>query len=249
MPRPYDESFFADIAPQAARSARRIVPEIAALLAPRSVVDVGCGTGVWLREFVGAGADRILGIDGAHVVTADLVIPPESFMTADLEAPVPLAERFDLAMSLEVAEHLSPSSGLALIELLTRAAPAVLFSAALPGQGGRHHVNEQWLDHWVGQFEREGFEAIDCIRRRFWDDADVTSYYAQNAVLFLAADHPAAPAARALSQPLPWRVVHPGTLEHTARPRGLGDLIREVPAALRRTVAARRGSAPVAPRG
>lgn len=236
----YDERFFEDIGRTADRSAARVVPDLVDLLRPRSVLDVGCGTGVWLRAFLDAGVERVLGIDGAHVPVGELRIPTSDFLATDLESIPTLDRQFDLAISLEVVEHLTASASDAVVALLARSAPAILFSGAVPGQGGRGHINEQWLDHWVGRFEAHDLEAVDVLRSRYWDDTEVGHFYAQNLVLFLRPGHPARSSARALGQALPWRLVHPGTLAHHVKKPGVGDLLRAVPDAVRRTVNARR---------
>jgi hypothetical protein len=158
------------------------------------------------------GAPDILGIDGPHV-SADLRISPNSFLAHDLTKELHLDRRFDLAMSIEVAEHLEPAHARRFVADLVRLAPAVLFSAAIPGQGGAHHVNEQWPPYWIELFAEHGYTAVDCIRPRFWDDPAVHYWYAQNMFLMVAEDLAVAPKMVALvaRQPqLPARVVHPG---------------------------------------
>ncbi len=99
--------------------------------------------------------------------------------------PLPLERTFDLVVSLEVAEHLPPESAPAFVGSLARLGPAVLFSAAIPYQGGEHHLNEQWPDYWAELFEQNGFVAIDCVRRNVWSDERVLYWYAQNTLLFV----------------------------------------------------------------
>jgi hypothetical protein len=97
-------------------------------------------------------------------------------------------ERFDLAISVEVAEHLPPSHSGRFVKELVALAPVVLFSAAIPLQGGVDHQNERWQSYWQGLFEREGYRALDVIRPRVWDDPEVTPFYAQNALLYASPD-------------------------------------------------------------
>src|SRR5205085_11975533 len=114
----------------------------------------------------------------------------DRFRAIDLREPFELPRTFDLAVSLEVAEHLPASSASAFVESLTRLAPAVLFSAAVPHQGGWNHLNEQWPQYWAEIFARHGFFPVDCLRERFWDRPNVRWWYAQNMVLYLADGHP-----------------------------------------------------------
>jgi len=170
------------------QSARQVVPIVMSLVKPRRVIDVGCGTGVWLSVFREHGVEDVLGIDGAYVDLATLKIPRERFLSFDLSKPIDLDGKFDLAVSLEVAEHLPASSAAAFVESLTKLSPLVLFSAAIPCQGGVNHVNEQWPDYWARLFAERGFEVIDCIRRRTWNNNQVAYYYAQNMLIFCRRD-------------------------------------------------------------
>jgi SAM-dependent methyltransferase len=182
----YDQSFYSSIDGWARDSAEQIVPIVVGLLRPRSVVDVGCGTGAWLAAFARHGVEKYLGIDGTHVDRSVLKIDPAHFVAADLTAPLSVGgERFDMAVSLEVGEHLPARCASTLVDSLVGLAPAVLFSAAIPLQGGAHHVNEQWQAYWAGLFAERQFVAIDAIRPRVWDNRKVASFYAQNMLLYV----------------------------------------------------------------
>lgn len=203
----YDEGFFRFIDAAALRSARRIVPRVLELVRPARVVDVGCGQGGWLSVFLEHGVAEILGVDGEWVDPANLLIPRERFRRLDLRQPLELGEAFDLAVSLEVAEHLPPESADGFVDSLARLAPVVLFSAAIPHQGGVGHLNEQWPDYWAERFARHGFVAVDVLRRELWDDPEVAWWYAQNALFFVREERLAAlPLLRPAPPP---RLVHP----------------------------------------
>jgi len=182
--QPYSRKFYAAQEPDSIQSAEAIVPILAELTRPKSVVDVGCGTGTWLSVFRKLGVQDIYGIDGEWVDPRSLRIPPERFQTADLSEPLRLGRSFELVMSLEVAEHLPASSATTFIDSLVNLGPVVVFSAAIPHQGGTHHVNEQWPDYWVRLFEARGYRVIDCIRRRVWNNPEVQWWYAQNTFVF-----------------------------------------------------------------
>jgi SAM-dependent methyltransferase len=189
--QPYDESFFATCEAESSTSARQVVPLVVQLLSPKSVVDVGCGIGAWLVEFRNAGVDDFLGIDGAYVNKSQLLIEQNRFVSHDLTQPldIPASHRrqFDLAVSLEVAEHLDAKYAAQFVSGLASAAPAVLFSAAIPYQGGTHHVNEQWPTYWARLFAEHQFVAVDWVRPRLMNNPQVAYYYAQNSLLFIAA--------------------------------------------------------------
>lgn len=162
-----------------------IVPLVVRRLRPQSVVDVGCGLGTWLAVFGENGVADVVGVDGDYVDPARLEIPPVSFVAHDLSRSLRLDRRFDLALSLEVAEHLPPRCAATFVDSLTALAPFVLFSAAIPFQGGTNHVNEQWPDYWAALFEARGFAPVDCFRRHVWGNDDVEWWYAQNTLLFV----------------------------------------------------------------
>jgi SAM-dependent methyltransferase len=182
---PYDSEFFAFVATESLRSARAVAPLVMDLLHPTSVVDIGCGVGAWLRAFVENGVSNITGIDGDYVDRGSLLIDTNDFIASDLSKPSVPEKRFDLALCIEVAEHLSESGGQNLVKRLTAAAPAVLFSAAIPGQGGVHHINEQWLGYWRKSFEQLGWIITDPFRPKLFYDNRVAWYIRQNLVLFL----------------------------------------------------------------
>jgi SAM-dependent methyltransferase len=181
----YSPAFYRQFDDETSRSARVCVPLIVDLLHPRCVVDVGCGMGQWLREFAAHGVADYLGIDGPHVQAQQLRIAPECFRAHDLTRPLLLDRRFDVALSLEVAEHLPRSQAAAFVELLTKAAPAVVFSAALPLQGGFGHVNEQWPWYWKQLFAARGYVHLDPFRKAIWRDPGVAVYYQQNLFLYV----------------------------------------------------------------
>ena len=154
-------------------------------LNPQSVLDLGCGRGVWLDEWQKAGVRQILGMDGDSVNRAQLAMEPGSFQIADLTRPLRLTRRFDLAQSLELGEHLPKDAADVLIDNLTAASDCVLFSAAVVGQGGECHINEQPLSFWQAKFEARGYRAYDCLRPVLKDNRQVQPWYRYNAVLYV----------------------------------------------------------------
>jgi len=209
----YDSDFFGRITDGARSSARRTVPLVLELIPARSVVDVGCGGGTWLSVFAENGIEDYLGVDGDYVDRSQLDIPMERFRGHDLEQPLVLDRTFDLAVSLEVAEHLDPPVASTFVTWLVKLAPVVLFSAAIPGQDGDHHVNEQWPAYWGRLFAEQGFVGIDCIRPLIWDDPQVEYWYAQNAILYVRESevlgYPKLPPKAAWNAGLARALVHP----------------------------------------
>lgn len=184
----YTDKFFQERI-NSLKSARHIVPLVLELLHPKSVVDVGCGTGEFLYIFRENGVKDIFGIDGEWVNKKKLRIPENLFLSANLENPLKVDRKFDLVVSLEVAEHLPEKSAKTFIETLTNLGPIILFSAAIPFQGGTHHVNEQWPEYWAKLFIEKGYFPIDCIRKKIWGNDEISFWYAQNTLLFAKKDY------------------------------------------------------------
>lgn len=159
---------------------RQVAPIVTQLFSPGSVLDVGCGTGTWLKAFDECGVLDYFGVDGAYIDILKLRIPLERFQPADLRKPLFLDRKFDLVVSLEVAEHIEAEYSDIFVESLIRHGDTILFSAAIPGQGGQNHVNEQWPDYWLKKFLAYGYTFHDIIRPRIWSDPLVDWWYRQN---------------------------------------------------------------------
>jgi SAM-dependent methyltransferase len=167
------------------RSAGIIVPKFLELFPElRNVVDFGCGAGIWLNEFKQAGLE-ILGYDFGIGVNENLIIPNEFFKQANLSIPITVNRHFDLAISLEVAEHIFPEYADCFVSSLVNAADIVLFSAAVPCQGGTEHHNEQWPAYWIEKFSKHSFKYLDILRPLFWHDNRIEWWYRQNIIIFI----------------------------------------------------------------
>ena len=223
----YNPKFYRELA-FAQESAREILPLVLNALRPASIIDIGCGTGNWLAIAHELGVRDILGVDGSWV-KAQLAIPPEKFIEHDLSAPLKLDRRFDLALSLEVAEHLPASAAEIFVQSLCDAADIIIFSAAIPGQGGRRHVNEQWPAYWAELFADLGYQCYDFLRPKIWNNPRVTCHYAQNSMIFARAgsrDSFGEP-----TTPLP--LVHPVLWSsQVARMKNPGKLLESLPKAI-----------------
>jgi SAM-dependent methyltransferase len=223
-----------------ARSADIVIPLILTWLDPLSVLDVGCGTGTWLRACAGLGIDDYFGVDG-YATEASLVIPRDRFQRADLRLPLDMGRRFDLVMSLEVAEHIDPGSADIFVDSLCRHSDAILFSAAIPGQGGIGHVNEAWPTYWVNKFALRDFDVFDLVRPRIWEDQRVQDWYRQNTLLFGKGKIARVLASVAPGESTMLDVVHPERFQtHTQhQPGGVRQALSDLGKALPRAVTRR----------
>jgi SAM-dependent methyltransferase len=213
---PYAESFYRRHQDGSANSAQVVVPIILSLFPCHSVVDVGCGVGGWLKEFERQGVSDYLGVDGDYVSRDMLKIPGEHFRPVDLRSLSDLGRGFDLACSLEVAEHLPEDRAKSFVALLVKAAPVVLFSAAIPFQGGMNHLNEQPQSYWARLFAVHGYIALDCIRPVVYGNRRVEWWYRQNILIFCEPDK-CPPAYMPVSSSFELDRVDPGMVEHMAK--------------------------------
>ncbi len=184
MTHTYDAGFYERVARVPDAGAQAVLTLVGEILGrPNSVLDIGCGRGSWLRaaKALWPGVE-ILGVD--HPDTPRDVLEITEFEPADLTQPLALGHRFDLAISLEVAEHLDAAAAERFVANIAAHADRVLFSAAIPGQGGVAHVNEQWPDYWISRFAAHGLACHDVLRAEIWEIDTLPWWYRQNAMLF-----------------------------------------------------------------
>ncbi len=170
----YDKSFFAGRSETVALSASVVVPVLMDLISPRSVLDIGCGQGEWIDAFP---IDDKLGVD--------IAAPEgEKFKAVDLRHPLKLGRTFDLVLCLEVGEHLPAEAAEQLVESCVRHSNTVVFSAAVPGQEGKGHINCQPHEYWHAYFSLFEFEFLDSIRPLI-QDGRVSTWYRDNTFLYV----------------------------------------------------------------
>jgi SAM-dependent methyltransferase len=166
---------------------REVVPLIMELFHPQSVLDVGCGIGTWLKVFEESGISDSIGVDGHYVDRNLLKIVSSKFIPQDLKKEWSLNRKFDLVISLEVAEHLPEECADHFVKTLTDHGDTIIFSAAIPLQGGQNHLNEQWPEYWQAKFIKYGYHFHDALRPLLWTNAKVDWWYKQN--VFLVTKH------------------------------------------------------------
>ncbi len=246
----YDPNFYQEKIKSVGDSADVVVPLLIKLFQPKSVVDFGSGIGVWLAAFKKNGVPKVQGLDGDWVTKAQLKIAPEEFTSCNLEKCTVPSGAYDLALSLEVGEHLPAASAIDFVKSITNASDVVVFSAAIPFQGGSYHVNEQWPDYWAQLFETHGFQAYDIVRPLIWDLPGVEPHYAQNIIVYVKASR-ALGLASILGLPSPassaLRKIHPQLWESKMHEAldftrfGSVKLLKAIPMSLLRSISARFG--------
>ena len=180
----YSSDFYDYIDSGSRASARTVASLLMEQLEIGSLLDVGSGHGAWAAEWLKAGVEDVVAVDGHYVDVAQLAIPVANFVSHDLSQPLELNRRFDLVQSLEVAEHLCEEHADVFVDSLVRHGDIVLFSAAVPHQGGEHHVNEQPPEYWRRHFATRGYEVFDWVRPRVAMNRDVKAWYRFNTFIY-----------------------------------------------------------------
>lgn len=233
----YVEQFYSEYADESMSSALAVTDALLRYIpTPSNVVDIGCGIGTWLKVWQEKGVD-VQGVDGKYVNSKQLLIDPKCFTSMDLNSPVPLNKTFDLAESLEVAEHLPEDHADAFVDFLCSLSSLVMFGAAIPYQGGTHHINEQWPEYWAEKFKKRGWVCVDIVRDEVWSDKRCAYYYAQNTFLYVKQSeldrYPALRNAAAITDTGRLGRVHPKKwMDACERVTPLGTLVQRFPLSL-----------------
>jgi hypothetical protein len=250
---PYNADFYAANAAESREAASIVLPATLALLERcaypvRSAVDVGAGVGPWLAVARQHGISDILALEGAWVRDLVTAIPADAYAYSDVSGPLRINRRFDLCLCLEVAEHLPPTGAGQLVDNLVGLSDVILFSAAIPHQGGTHHVNEQWPAYWAALFRARDYVAFDGLRWSIWHDARIPFWYRQNLLVFLSLKrHDVRCALAALPYEIfmpncPCACVHPSRYEallEFSRCPPVRSLLRALPRAVHRAFESR----------
>lgn len=181
----YQDDFFAYQQVGSLASAKSIVPLMLKYLKTKSVLDVGCGAGAWVLAYLESGVADVVGVDAEYVQEEQLLFDGSKFRAIDITKPFRLQRSFDLVQCLEVAEHLAPAASETLVDNLVAHAPVVVFSAAPPGQGGEHHINERSYEFWRQLFANRDYLCFDFIRPMIRLSFGVESWYRYNMMLFV----------------------------------------------------------------
>ena len=200
----YDSEFYADMQISSLTSAKEIIPLLMSKYQPISVVDVGCGTGAFAQEFIQSGVKDVIGYEGEWMQGAQTLLEKSKYIYVDFTHEIFPTRIYDLCICLEVAEHLDSSSARTLVSTLTSFSERVVFSAAIPRQGGNHHVNEQWPEYWANLFAEKGY-ALEWDPRLFiWNNSSIASCYRQNLLVFGKSANPKIVIPPSLVHPEAW---------------------------------------------
>ncbi len=237
----YGDAFYAEQFAESERSARAYVPWLLTWFEPQQVLDVGCGRGAWLKVFLEHGVGQAVGFDGPWNRAEHMADAKIEFRPIELDRSFAGFTRVDLAVTLEVAEHLTPASSDTFVKSLVASSDAVMFGAAYPGQGGTDHINERRHSEWALLFAAEGYDVFDLFRPRFWSDRDVCYWYRQNTFLYLKRGSDVHRRFRERgAEPLAdlsfLDLVHPEQPPAWIAPPAIGGLMRALPSAIGRSV-------------
>ncbi len=188
----YNAEFYNEQKYRSLRAAGIILPYLFQFYKPNSVVDIGCGSGSWLRASKDLGVETIHGVDINEVDEQTLFVPRDvidifDFSNLTFQDEFVSRQKYDLAISLEVAEHLEPQNAVSFVKYITSFSDVVLFSAAHPFQGGVHHVNCQPAKYWASLFNEEGYICVDIMRRQLMFEPQLADcfWYGQNSFLYV----------------------------------------------------------------
>jgi len=185
----YDNKFFQNTIKLEAESASDFVDIILKYYSPKSVVDIGCGAGIYLNEFNKKGIKNLLGIDGAPSAREEFLLDKDKIIIFDLAQKYNFKEKYDLGLCLEVAEHLEEKDADNLVETISSASDDIIFTAAVPGQGPRSigHINEQPHGYWIKKFENAGFNYLEEKTKKIREEMEkkkVVWWIVKNLMIF-----------------------------------------------------------------
>lgn len=185
----YGKEFYNLLQNGSYKSAKKVLPLVQNLFHPSSVLDLGCGVGYWIKVWKDElGVEDVLGIEGSYVTEDMFFLKKKYLQNEDLKLALQLTRKYDLVMSLEVAEHIEEKHSDTFIQNLVNAGDIILFSAAIKGQIGTYHVNEQMPEYWAQKFAKHDFVVVDFIRPLIWNDNEIDYWYRQNLLLFIKKD-------------------------------------------------------------
>jgi len=183
----YDRKFFKNTIKLEKSSAKPAVSILIKHFKPKSVIDIGCGAGIYLKEFASQGV-KIIGYDGSPAARKESLVK-NKIKIHDLCQPLAIKKQFDLCLCIEVAEHLNKKYSQTLINTLTQLSSLIIFTAATPGQGPRSigHINEQPHEYWIKKFKAKNFspdKKLTAKIKREMKEENVVWWIVKNLMVF-----------------------------------------------------------------
>lgn len=216
----YDEFYYKKHEQGSYQSAFQILNYIKSFYDFHSAIDFGCGMGTWCKALNNLGIKKFLGIDKHPYTHAYMLIPTENYMQFNLQNPLSLNPKFDIAISVEVAEHIEPEYSDIFVKNLCFCSDIILFSAAILHQGGTGHINEQLCTYWEHIFNRHGYKAVDCLRPFFWNNEQIEIWYRNNCILYVEEHSYEKFLEQAPHNLYPLDIVHPQMLNRILKKKG-----------------------------
>ncbi len=153
----YDLDYYDQINQEEAEQANRLADILNWIYKPKSVLDIGSATGLYLKPYLDIGI-KVTGVDfSISAVSAEVLkIPRKMIKTADI-TKTPIGVKADLTLCIEVMEHIDAEHAEISIHNIAKTTDTIFFTAAQPGQGGVGHINCQPKEYWDTFFTNEGF--------------------------------------------------------------------------------------------
>jgi hypothetical protein len=184
----YNDNFYLDNRTRI-ESAEAVLSHLFRYFKPKSLVDVGCGRGAWLKVAQNLGVNNLLGIDGqwneGKLILRNTKKSKINFINYDLNHFFKVDKKYELAICLEVAEHLNSSAAVNLVRSIINLSDTIVFSAAYNMQGGVMHINEREHSYWGKLFLKNNFIVFDIFRPNLWKKNNISFWYRQNTFLFV----------------------------------------------------------------
>lgn len=217
----YDKAYYKRHEKGSYQSALILLNYLKDFLKINSIIDFGCGMGTWGKAAKDIGITNYIGVDQHYYNDKYMVIEKNSYIQHDLRNKFFVQRSFDLAISVEVAEHIDSVYENTFIENICNSSDIILFSAALPEQGGTGHINERPCSYWNSKFDALGYVLIDCIRPFFWNNKNIEIWYRNNCTLYIKKEKFDTIKSYIPQSSFPIDIIHPEMLTRILKKRGL----------------------------
>lgn len=237
-----DSWVFGDIEKRKVNARKVLQPVFGILGVPNSFLDIGGGAGSWCAAAKNLGVQRVRLVDACPPNQVIPELSQEEQVQANLEEGIPNQGQFDLVICIEVIEHLTDHAASRLIKQMTSFSNFILFSAAIPGQGGIGHISERLHEYWHNKFSQFKFDKYDVIRPMLISRSDISSIHRQNLFIYAKKEcsHSLADLPQICDDMELIRAEHLKSLYHK-EPIDLRTALGSIPNALKRSIGRRVG--------